>query len=145
MPTVPRNTKCSMLGCNSLRSRYNGYCMEHGGRNSYNHTENRIDFNARYNSRQWRSLRVAQLSKHPLCLACLSEGRIVEAGHIDHVFPWSHYGSEAFQRNIFQSLCQPCHSIKTGLEQKGIYRHYALPIKDYSIEDYPYVMAQNNL
>ena len=145
MPTVPSNTKCSMLGCSSVRSRYNTLCIEHGGRNSYNHTEKRKDFNGKYNTKQWRKLRQAQLSKHPLCLSCLSQGRVVEAEHIDHVFPWYSYGSEAFQRNLFQSLCQPCHSIKTGLEQRGIYRHYAIPIKDYGIEDYPYVMAQNHL
>lgn len=134
-----------MLGCSNLRSKYNGSCMEHGGRNSYNHTDKRIENNSHYSTRQWRTLRQALLSKHPLCLSCLSDGRIVEAEHIDHVFPWAHYGSEAFQRNIFQSLCQPCHSIKTGLEQRGIYRHYAIPVKDYDISDYPYVMVQNGL
>jgi 5-methylcytosine-specific restriction protein A len=145
MPTVPSNTKCSMLGCSNLRTKYNTLCLEHGGRNSYNHTDKRIDALAKYNSNQWRKLRHIQLSKHPLCLSCLSDGRIVQAIHIDHVFPWAHYGSEAFQRNIFQSLCQPCHSTKTGLEQRGIYRHYAIPVKDYKREDYPYVMAENGL
>ena len=145
MPTVPSNPKCSMLGCTNERSRYNTLCLEHGGRNTYNHTVKRTDALGKYNSVQWRKLRQIQLSKHPLCLACLSSGRIVQALHIDHVFPWANYGSEAFQRNIFQSLCHPCHSIKTGLEQRGIYRYYAMPVKDYKIQDYPYVMAEHGL
>ena len=145
MPSVPKQSKCSALGCTNPRSRYNTLCLEHGGRNSYNHTEKRIEANAKYNTKQWRKLREIQLSKHPLCLSCLSDGRIVEAQHIDHVFPWAHYGSEAFHRNIFQSLCQPCHAYKSGLERRGIYRHYAIPVKDYTADDYAYVMALHHL
>lgn len=145
MPSIPKQNSCSMLGCTQTRSKYNTLCTEHGGRNSYNYSEKRVESNAKYNTKQWRKLRSIQLSKHPLCLACLSEGRILEAEHIDHVFPWAHYGSEAFHRNIYQSLCQPHHSLKTALEQRGIYRHYTMPIKDYSRADYAYVMAIHQL
>ena len=140
MPSTPKNTKCSHLGCTNTKSPYNSYCMTHGGRNTYADTKERRDSNAMYQTKQWRSMRKIQLSKHPLCLACLSNGRITPAWHIDHVFPWHLISKEAFYVNLFQSLCHNCHSHKTGLERKGIYRHYTIPNKDYAVDDYAYVI-----
>lgn len=119
--------------------------MEHGGRDTfdhkrYNNTEKRKEFNSKYQTTQWRKLRQIQLSKHPLCAACLSDGKIVQAEHIDHLFPWSAIGEKAFYHNVFQSLCGSCHSIKTTLEQRGTYRHFGIPTRDYKLSDYARVM-----
>lgn len=145
MPTIPKFTKCLHLGCKEERSKFNAYCMGHGGRDTFDHkrynsTEKRKAFNEKYQTSQWRKLRQIQLSKHPLCAACLSEGRIASAEHIDHLFPWSNIGEKAFYHNVFQSLCGSCHSIKTTLEQRGIYRHFGIPNRDYKLSDYAWVM-----
>ena len=146
MPSIPKFTKCLDLGCKNERSKFNAYCMDHGGRDTFNHkrynsTQKRTIAMDKYQSSQWRKLRQIQLSTHPLCAACLSEGRITPALHIDHLFPWSQLNEEAFYLNVFQSLCHSCHSIKTTLEQRGIYRHYGIPTKDYRIGDYLSVLT----
>jgi len=119
MPSVPKATKCSQLGCQNDRSKLNTYCMEHGG---LQHT-NQDKHNA-YSNPAWRTIRRAQLSKQPLCQSCLINGQVVSAKHVDHVFPWRQIGEHAFLQNIWQSLCHDCHSYKTGQERKGIYEHY---------------------
>lgn len=148
MPTLPKYTLCLDLGCKQQRSKFNAYCMEHGGRDTFNHSkynasEKRTEANVKYSTKQWRTLRQIQLSKHPLCAACLCENRITPALHLDHLFPWSTVSDTAFYHNVFQSLCQPCHSIKTALEQRGIYRHYAtIPHTDYKLVDYARIVPQ---
>lgn len=124
MPILPSNSKCSELGCKDHRSKFNTYCMNHGGRNSYNDSDSRTESNSMYQSAQWKQTRVVQLSRQPLCQSCLCEGRVTAANHVDHVFPWTKIGKYAFSRNLFQSLCIHCHSAKTVHEQRGIYLHY---------------------
>jgi hypothetical protein len=83
------------------------------------------------------------LSKQPLCQACMLLGRIVGAVHVDHVIAWKPIGPHAFINSRFQSLCGPCHSVKTGLEQRGIFRHYKPGgAVDYSLEDWGRMMSQ---
>lgn len=126
MPTVPRNEKCSTLGCNNPRSRFSSLCVEHGGRDqqkTYTSQERR-DFNAMYQTRQWATLRAIELSRSPMCASCLSQGIVAPATEVDHVFPWKQIGKEAFYRNIFQCLCHDCHSSKTQNERRGIFSHW---------------------
>ena len=139
MPTLPYTTKCSHLGCKNVRSKLNSYCLEHGGLDSIQ-TEQRKEFMSMYQTTKWKQTRQLQLSKQPLCQCCLLSGKVSSAEHIDHLFPWAKIGKEAFYSNIFQSLCPNCHSNKTALEQKGIYRHYGLVIHDYTITDYASVV-----
>ena len=139
MPTVPTNQKCSTLGCKNTKARFSSLCTEHGGRDTfdhkrYNNSKHRQDSLYKYHSTQWRSFRHIQLSKHPLCASCESDGIITAAQHVDHVFPWSIVGEHAFLHNIFQSLCASCHTSKTQLEQKGIFRHYGQ--RDYIAKDF---------
>lgn len=138
MPTIPSNTKCSMLGCNNHKSKCNSLCIEHGGKDVYKYksSKDRQEKNNLYSTSQWQGLRQIQLSKHPLCAGCLSQGIVTAAIHIDHVFPWTHIGKQAFYYNVFQSLCHSCHSSKTSLEAKGIFRYYGQPNKDLTINDY---------
>jgi 5-methylcytosine-specific restriction protein A len=140
MPVYPTNSKCAELGCKEPRSKLNSYCAKHGG----------IEYTARekdsfYQTPAWRTVRRRQLSIQPLCEACLSRGRIEQAAHVDHVFPWRHIGQHAFLSNIFQSLCHADHSHKTALEQRGEYTHYtANGEKVYTKDDYAYVLHQTN-
>ena len=79
-------------------------------------------------------MRQAQLSRFPLCAGCQDRGQIRAASVADHVWPWRRIGPEAFQVNRLQSLCPDCHSVKTGLESRGVMREYG--VKDWSLEDY---------
>jgi 5-methylcytosine-specific restriction protein A len=142
MPSVPTYTKCSMLGCKSPRSKHNSYCIQHGGRDTYNtkhntQTSQRVEQIALYQTTQWQTLRQIQLSKQPLCQACLIEGVVTQAEHIDHLFPWMQLNKEAFYINLFQSLCAKHHREKTHLEQRGVIRYYNNVVTDFNLSDYP--------
>lgn len=141
MPSIPKYTKCSVLGCKNTKSKYNSYCLQHGGRDTFKYDRtakdpNYIQAQKKYHSTQWQTLRQVQLSIEPLCAGCLSSGIVTQAQHVDHVFPWQQIGEVAFYHNVFQSLCQSCHSSKTKLEQKGIFRRYGKKNIDYSVIDY---------
>lgn len=140
MPTVPAYKKCAELGCNNPRSSKNRFCLQHGGRNKWdssnNKTVERRAFNAMYDTKAWKDRRIAQLSRQPMCQSCLIRGIVTEAKHVDHLFPWSQIGVEAFVRNVFQSLCHDCHTHKTHLEQRGICRMYGSVVQDFEIGDW---------
>lgn len=150
MPSIPKYTKCGSLGCKNPKSRLNGFCLEHGGRDvqiynpKYNSKEDRARNNAKYNTRQWEALRVIQLSKHPLCIGCQAEGRVVPATVVDHLFPWTQISEQAFYINRFQSLCATHHATKTQLERHGIYRAFGMPHRDYGRADYARVLEVND-
>ena len=142
MAYIPTNTQCAELGCKDNRSRLNTYCLKHGGKNVTDSIERRYR-TARYTTPAWRKLRLRQLSKQPLCQSCSLRNRINLANEVDHVFPWSKLGTQAFDYNVFQSLCKDCHSVKTGLEQRGIYRHYTDIQTDYLLADW-LVITENH-
>lgn len=137
MPIMPHNTTCAMLNCKEPRSKMNSYCAAHGGREYGNPRQT----DERYRTKAWQSIRARQLSTQPLCQACLLAGRVCAAEHVDHVFPWVAVGERAFLRNLFQSLCQPCHSHKTAQERKGIIEHYGPRLLLYGLEDYGSVVG----
>lgn len=137
MPTFPSNTLCAAFNCHELRSKMNSYCHIHGGKNIIPPRQT----DKRYGSPAWGSIRRRQLSLQPLCQACLTRGHICAAAHVDHVFPWTVVGGDSFLRNIFQSLCQPCHSHKTALEQRGVVEHYDGAVVTYAVKDYGAAMV----
>jgi 5-methylcytosine-specific restriction protein A len=139
MPSIPKVQECAQLACRNNRARYSSFCQDHGGSDTKTFrpaNQERKDFNEKYSSGFWRSTRMAQLSAHPLCAGCLAIGKIEQAIAVDHVFPWRRLNEQAFYHNLFQSLCHKCHASKTSLEQKGIYRRYGTPSRDYRTEDY---------
>ena len=138
MPTSPP-TQCSKYRCKHPSIKGSIFCAEHSPPKTT--TQDRQAFNAHYKTAAWAKQRAIQLSKQPLCQACLLNNQITQAEHIDHLFAWSALGEYAFKSNIFQSLCESHHSFKTGLESKGIYRHYTVNgEKDYSLSDYQTVV-----
>ena len=145
MPTIPSKTKCETLGCKNPKSKYNRFCLEHGGRDTQYFkdkpkSDRYLAGQDKYQSILWQRTRQVQLSRQPLCQSCLISGIVKQAEHVDHVFPWQQIGEYAFIDNLFQSLCQSCHSSKTMLEQKGICRHYEKKITDYTLQDYRVVV-----
>lgn len=143
MPTVPKQTKCAYLGCNNPRSLVNTYCEGHGGK-GYNSTAERKKSNALYKTALWQKLRIQQLSRQPMCQACILDNKITQATEVDHLFPWSQIGRHAFTLNIFQSLCRSHHTDKTWLERQGIFRHYKEPApNDFGLADYKRLLMPN--
>ena len=135
MPNLPKPV-CDTLGCKNPSVVHSRFCLDHAPAYKRQATTDL------YNSAAWATLRKVQISKQPLCQACLLDGKIASAQHVDHVFPWHTIGKQAFRANLFQSLCGPCHSRKTGLEQKGVFRHYRPDgALDYSVGDYTKVAA----
>ena len=141
MPTYPSNSKCSELGCKEPRSKLNSYCTKHGGKDNMEARQT----DSIYQTPAWRTVRQRQLSIQPLCQACLSRGKVEQAQHVDHVFPWKAIGKHAFLNNIFQSLCHADHSHKTKLERQGKYTHYTQKgEKEYTQADYAFMVTNAN-
>lgn len=77
----------------------------------------RIGATPRTRGRAWMEARAKWLRQHPLCVACLATGRTTAAEEVDHIIPlWC--GGRDDDSN-FQSLCKPCHAVKTAEEAKG--------------------------
>ena len=132
MPIAPLNTECKEYGCRNPKTIRSTYCIEHGG----GMTDKGKANSKLYGQAAWKKIRARQLSKHPLCARCYQDGRITAAAHVDHVFPHRRDGT-AFRVNLFQSLCQSCHTHKTQDEAKGRYLHYTTRgVIEYTADDY---------
>lgn len=139
MPSIP-SSQCDQYQCKAHSIKGSRFCEVHTPSKTL--SIDRQSFNAPYKTAAWEKIRARQLSTNPLCAACLIDGRITQANHVDHVFAWAAIGPAAFSRNIWQSLCAECHGIKSGLEKRGIYRHYRDKAHDYALADYQYVLTQ---
>jgi 5-methylcytosine-specific restriction protein A len=113
MPTAPPHA-CAVPGC-PVR-------VPHGVRHCADHVrEVRVEYDRRggrtlLDSRRWRRLSAGFRRRHPLCAACLRDGLLVVADHVDHVVP--HRGDLAafWDPQNLQSLCRRCHASKTAAE-----------------------------
>jgi len=144
MPSVPIYTKCAQLGCKEVREGKGSFCLLHRGKPK-EISQNRYEAMKEYQSPFWKVTKRIQLSRSPLCGSCLIRGVVTQATVVDHLFPWTKIGKEAFKRNIWQSLCPECHSHKTALEQRDIVEHYDKELKVYRVADYALAMSQSNL
>lgn len=102
---------CKYPGCPEL-IRDGRYCLNHKAiaNKQYNQYQRDPDFNQRY-GRQWKKIRAAYISKHPLCEECEKAGRLVPAKEVHHKIPLASGGTNA-EENL-QALCKPCHSRHT--------------------------------
>jgi 5-methylcytosine-specific restriction protein A len=121
MPMTPRD-QCTMYRCKQPTTPGSSLCIDHAPPPRVNQTKRAND--REYKTAIWQTIRMGQLSKQPLCQACRLAGRVVLGDHVDHVIPWKTIGPGGFVNNVFQTLCGGCHSQKTGLEQRGVFRHY---------------------
>jgi 5-methylcytosine-specific restriction endonuclease McrA len=139
MPTIPR-PQCGLYNCKAPTVKGSSLCIEHAPPVVL--TDTRRAFNAPYKTRAWELIRAQQLSRAPLCAACKLRGYIISASDCDHLIAWQAVGAYAFKINRFQSLCNPCHALKSSLEKRGIYRHYTdTGAIDYTLHDYPRLMG----
>lgn len=69
---------------------------------------------------RWQQARIPHLQRNPLCAECLRQARIEPATVVDHIIP--HKGDQALFWNTsnWQSLCKPCHDLKTIKEDGGL-------------------------
>jgi len=70
-----------------------------------------------YRSQRWRKLSAAHKRKEPLCRECKERGVVTAAEYTDHIVPIREGGSKWDSSN-YQSLCSPCHSRKSGEENR---------------------------
>jgi 5-methylcytosine-specific restriction protein A len=140
MPSIPKFTKCTALACKAEKVAGAAYCETHGGKPKIK--AERREANAPYKTAAWESIRARQLSIQPLCQSCLLDKRVTVAAHVDHVIPWRAIGERAFIHNRFQSLCNACHSVKTGHEARGVFFHYTdTGAIEYTAADYGYILT----
>ena len=119
MPSRP-NTPCKHPGCPELVPYGKRYCEKHRKL----HPEETRSAAARGYDGRWRKARKTYLAAHPLCVACLKEGRYTKATVIDHIEP--HRGDRTLFWNPsnWQSLCAHHHNVKTGREDsRPTYRY----------------------
>ncbi len=70
--------------------------------------------------RRWREARIAYLTVHPWCVACLErDGDQVVATEVDHVEPHRGDADRFWNQDNWQSLCKSCHDHKTAREVRA--------------------------
>lgn len=70
-------------------------------------------------SAAWARLRADILAEEPLCRHCKAQGKLTPATEVDHIVDSRADYSDDNSRENLQSLCKPCHSLKTRLSMAG--------------------------
>ena len=115
---------CNQMGCPIRVSRGTRYCPAHqralyAGQNAARRTDAaRRALDALYNSPRWRKYRAWFLRQHPLCAECERSGRTAIAVLVDHIRPVVE-GGDFWDEANHQSLCDPCHRVKSAHETFG--------------------------
>jgi 5-methylcytosine-specific restriction protein A len=65
---------------------------------------------------RWRRARRSYLARHPLCVVCLVQGRVVPATIVDHAVPHRGDPKLFWDEANWAALCKPCHDAKTARE-----------------------------
>ncbi len=102
--------KCSYPGCNVLV--HAGRCVAHSSKIVQRDPE----VKKLYNSKRWKSLRQAQLTRDPWCAECVRDGQHVFATDVDHIKAHRGDAQLFFDEHNLQSLCRRHHSSKTASE-----------------------------
>ena len=77
-----------------------------------------VVFSRFYSSAQWRRLRNAYISRHPLCEECELRGRTAAAKMVDHIREVRDGGPRLDSNNL-QALCHQCHAYKTHMAKRA--------------------------
>lgn len=115
------SSPCREFGCpNLVKSRgQKGYCDDHSSKRSG--WNRRVDRKGSTTERgygyAWQKLRKQILQRdNYLCVKCGEDGRLAEANEVDHIKAKTHGGTDDWGN--LQSLCTPCHRIKTSTEKQ---------------------------
>jgi 5-methylcytosine-specific restriction protein A len=115
MPSKPLKP-CKHIGCINLS--VDTYCYEHQ-QSKPSYDMNRPNATRRGYDARWRKVRkLALLRDKGTCQHCLRHGEYTPATEVDHIIAIVDGGSRLDLNNL-QSLCKPCHSRKTVLENGG--------------------------
>lgn len=119
MPSRPK-TPCRHPGCAALVPYGTKYCEVHKPM----HPEEVRSASDRGYGSAWNRARKKYLAAHPLCVACMKEGRYVKATDVDHIIP--HRGDRVlfWDQSNWQALCHRHHSMKTRNEDHTQSYHY---------------------
>lgn len=99
---------CAKPGCPALTS--GQYCDAHRGEvDAYRGTAAQRGYDHR-----WRAARESFLSRNPLCVACLAEGRTEAATVVDHRVPHRGDPTLFWDKTNWDALCKPHHDRKTA-------------------------------
>lgn len=71
-----------------------------------------------YNTQQWQRLRREKLAAEPLCEPCKRRGRVTAANTVDHRTAVKAGGDPFPPIDGLESMCPPCHAIKTAAEDR---------------------------
>lgn len=106
---------CRTPGCPFL-VHGGGYCPGHQTKEYQHQDRNRGTATERGYDARWRKYRAAYLAEHPLCVVCLTQGRIEPAVVVDHIIP--HRGDPVlfWDEKNHQGLCTSHHNAKTARE-----------------------------
>ena len=124
MPSAPLK-QCRKPGCKNVSK--NSYCDEHLKQRKAVAKIKQRDYDKIRGTRTERGYdnRWNRYSKHyrvknPLCVDCEKRGIITLAQCVDHIIPVSGPDDPLFwDVTNHQSMCIPCHSIKTAKEDGG--------------------------
>lgn len=110
--------RCNKIGCRVKLQGNETYCQEHTNHyyNEYNKNRYRDDkeYVSFYSSKAWRGVRhQAMLRDEFLCQRCLLDGLYSSAKIGDHIIPSKEDWARRLDLTNIQSLCIPCHNIKT--------------------------------
>jgi len=113
MPTMPPKP-CSEPRCYKMSSN-SGRCEDHQPE-PWLSSKGKTPTERGYGY-DWKKLRLKVLIRDAhLCQECFKNNIITVATDVDHIIPKSKGGTNAMTN--LQSLCNPCHKIKTNSERK---------------------------
>lgn len=104
--------KCSTPDCFTLRDTSHPYCDD-CKRKHYRNDKAVTPNDPFYSSSTWLRVRLAHLSRQPLCVICKQPGRVV-----DHVIP-RRLGGANFDKKNLQTLCDYHHNKKRQEESRN--------------------------
>jgi len=104
---------CAKQGCPKLTT--GRYCENHAkeAQTHYNKHHRNKDSNKKY-GRNWRKIRLAFLSKNPICELCQADGRLTPANTVHHKRKIADGGNNTYEN--LQALCNRCHSKLHAME-----------------------------
>jgi 5-methylcytosine-specific restriction protein A len=114
MPTRAKHP-CHQPGCNRI-IRTGTYCDEHRKTQATLRRERDPEL-AFYKTNQWRRFRAWFIARHPLCVRCLANQRLVPTEQVHHKKPRRTHPELAFDEENCEALCHGCHSRETMRER----------------------------
>ena len=114
MPSAPPHP-CSYPGCPAL-VKGQARCEKHTRQERREIDERRGTAASRGYGSRWNDARASYLARHPLCVKCRLQGRVVEATVVDHIKPHRGDNKLFWDERNWQALCKTCHDRKTVSE-----------------------------